>query len=62
MNDENVKNILSKNYQENTKTVEIDGNIFIIKREFSSTGRTILDGIISMLLDKMEEQEKNYHN
>lgn len=62
MNDENVKNILSKNYQENTKTVEIDGNIFIIKREFSSSGMTILDGIISMLLDKMEEQEKNYHN
>ncbi|MCI6716574.1 MAG: hypothetical protein SOZ32_02470 [Bacilli bacterium] len=62
MNDENVKNILSKNYQENTRTVEIDGNIFIIKREFSSSGMTILDGIISMLLDKMEEQEKNYHN
>lgn len=62
MNDENVKNILSKNYQENTRTVEIDGNIFIIKREFSSSGMTILDGIISMLLDKMEEQEKKYHN
>ena len=42
--------------------MEIDGNIFIIKREFSSSGMTILDGIISMLLDKMEEQEKNYHN
>ena len=62
MNDENVKNILSKNYQENNRTVEIDGNIFIIKREFSSSGMTILDGIIRMLLDKMEGQEKNYHN
>ena len=62
MNEKEIKSTLSKKYQENTKTVEIDGNIFIIKREFAKSGRTILDGIISMLLDKMEEQEKNYHN
>ena len=62
MNEKEIKSTLSKKYQENTKTVEIDGNIFVIKREFSKSGRTILDGIISMLLDKMEEQEKNYHN
>lgn len=62
MNDEKIESTLSKTYQENTRTVEIDGNIFIIKREFSSSGMTILDGIISMLLDKLDEQEKNYHN
>lgn len=45
--------------QDNLRIIEIDGNIFMIKREFARSGRTVLDGIICMLLDKMEEQEKN---
>ena len=68
-NKENISDIASKNEANVTKQdskyiesdvriVEIDGHIFRVKKIFATEGRTILEGVVSMLLDRMERQEK----
>ncbi len=49
----------SCNYIESDiKILELDGQIFRIKKIFAPVGSTILDGVVSMLLDMMEQHNE----
>lgn len=38
-------------------TVVIDGNIFVIRREFNTSGSTVMSQVVNFLLDKALEEE-----
>ncbi len=45
------------------KVIEMDGHVFRVKKVFAKEGRTILENVVSMLLDKMDQQDKLHaHN
>lgn len=51
----------SKYIESDVRIVELDGHIFKVKKVFATEGRTILEGVVSMLLDRMERQEQMQH-
>ena len=58
---EKITNHDSKFVESDMKIVELDGQIFRVKKIFATEGRTILEGVVSMLLDRMENQDKIGH-